>query len=330
VETATTYLGLRLPHPFISGASPVGASIDSAKRLEDGGCAAIVLPSLFEEQITMAAEGRIHHVDPLEPEFAALVADFPPPSSYRFGPQEYLEHLHAVKAAVAIPVIASLNGTSAETWLEFSKQIEQAGADALELNLYDVVTDLTLPSVAIEEQLRGVVAELKQTLKCPVAVKLSPFFTAIGHLARRLDEAGADGLVLFNRFYQPDIDVRTVTVTPTLELSTSAELRLRLRWLAILSGRIRASLAVTGGVATPNDGIKAVLAGADAVQLVSAILRHGTAYFRAMRAALVNWMDWQHVASVAEMRGRLSLQHAPNPEAFERAHYIRTLQSWKD
>jgi dihydroorotate dehydrogenase (fumarate) len=313
----------------MAGASPLGAHLDSVKRLEDGGCAAIVLPSLFEEQITLATSGRIHHVDPLDAEFAGLVADFPPPSAYRFGPDEYLEHLRKVKAAVSVPVIASLNGTSAETWLEFSTRIEEAGADALELNLYDVVTDFDVPSVAIEEQLERVVGELKRSLKRPVAVKLSPFYTAIGHLAHRLDQAGADGLVLFNRFYQPDIDVRSMTVTPTLELSTSSELRLRLRWLAILFGRIRPSLAVTGGVATPTDGIKAVLAGADAVQMVSAILTHGAAYFGAMREALTNWMDWQKVDSLARVRGRMSLQHAPNPEEFERAHYIRTLQSWK-
>ncbi|MGE5242713.1 MAG: dihydroorotate dehydrogenase-like protein [Betaproteobacteria bacterium] len=329
MDTTCTYLGLRLAHPFMAGASPLGAHLDSVKRLEDGGCAAIVLPSLFEEQITLAASGRIHHVDPLDAEFAALVADFPPPSAYRFGPDEYLEHLRKVKAAVSIPVIASLNGASAETWLEFSTRIEEAGADALELNLYEVVTDLNIPSVAVEEQLRTVVANLKQTLKCPLAVKLSPYFSAVGNLARRLDEAGTDGLVMFNRFYQPDIDIRAMTVAPTLQLSTSAELRLRLRWLAILFGRLRTSLAVTGGVATPTDGIKAVLAGADAVQMVSALLTHGAAYFRPMREALVNWMEWQKMDSLEQVRGRMSLQHAPNPEAFERAHYIRTLQSWK-
>ncbi len=329
MDVSTTYLGLRLAHPFMAGASPLGAHLDSVKRLEDGGCAAIVLPSLFEEQITMATSGRIHHVDPLDAEFAALVADFPPPSAYRFGPEEYLEHLRKVKAAVSIPVIASLNGTTAERWLEFSTRIEQAGADALELNLYDIITDLDVPSVAVEEELRVVVADLTQTLKIPVAAKLSPYFTAVGYLARRLDEVGVDGLVLFNRFYQPDIDIRSMTVAPTLELSTSSELRLRLRWLAILFGRVRASLAVTGGVATPTDGIKAVLAGADAVQMVSAILTHGAAYFRAMREGLVNWMEWQKAESLDQVRGRMSLHRAPNPEEFERAHYIRTLQSWK-
>ena len=330
MDTSTSYLGLRLAHPFMAGASPLGAHLDTVRRLEDGGCAAIVLPSLFEEQITMASSGRVHHVDPLDAEFAASVADFPPLASYPLGPEEYLEHLHRVRGAVGIPVIASLNGSTAESWLQFAERIEQAGAHALELNLYEIVTDLDTPGIAIEDQLRRVVADLKQAIHIPIAVKLSPFFTAIGNLARRLDEAGADGLVLFNRFYQPDIDIRTLTVSPTVELSTSAELRLRLRWLAILHGRVRPSLAVTGGIATPTDGIKAVLAGAHAVQLVSAILRHGAAYFRVMREGLVNWLEWQRVASVDLMRGKVSLRQAPDPGAFERAHYIRTLQSWKE
>ena len=328
IDTTTSYLGLRLPHPFIAGASPVGYHVDTVKRLEDEGCAAVVLPSLFEEQITLARERLVHHMEPLTRELDAAVLYFPRSSDYALGPDEYAEHVRLVKAAVKIPVIGSLNGTSPESWLTFSRLIEQAGADALELNLYEVVTDLRRPGAAIEQQLVQIVTDLKYALKIPVAVKLSPFFSAFGNFAQQLDAARADGLVLFNRFYQPDIDIKTMTPAPHLELSTSAELLLRLRWLAILYSRVRPSLAVTGGVATPGDGIKAVLAGADAVQMVSAILRHGPAYFGEMRRGLERWMEWNEIATLDDVRGRASLEHTADPAAFERANYIRALQSW--
>jgi len=328
MDLSTKYLGLTLAHPFISGASLLAAHLDTVKRLEDGGSAAIVLHSLFEEQITMAESGQIHHMDPLDKRFAAVLSDFPVPERYPLGPTEYLEHLRKAKQAVAIPVIASLNGMTGESWLKFALDIEQAGADALELNMYEVVTDPDQSAMAIETQIRDVVSELKHSLKIPIAVKLSPFFTAFGHLARELDEAHADALVLFNRFYQPDIDLHELVASPQLELSTSSELRLRLRWLAILHGRVRASLAVTGGVAAPNDGVKAILAGAHAVQMVSAILRHGPHYFVAMREGLSRFMDSRQFASLGEVRGRVSLARTADPNVFERANYIRTLQSW--
>ena len=328
MNTTTFYLGLRLPHPFIAGASPLGHRLDTIKALEDAGCAAVVLHSLFEEQITLANTGRIHHRDPLDEEFAAAVADFPPSQSYPLGPEEYATHIRKAKAAVKIPIIGSLNGTSAESWLTFSRIIEQAGADALELNLYEVVTDLNMPGAAVEHQIVDIVKELKRTLKIPIAVKLSPFFAAFGNVARQLDLAGADGLVLFNRFYQPDIDIKTMRPSPQVELSTSAELLLRLRWLAILHGHVRPSLAATGGVATPNDGIKALLAGADAVQLVSALLRHGPGCIAGMRRGLEQFMDWNEFDGLHEVRGRVSLKHTSDPAAFERANYIRALQSW--
>jgi dihydroorotate dehydrogenase (fumarate) len=329
MDIATSYLGFRLPHPFIVGASPLGWNLDTIKRLEDAGAAAIVLPSLFEEQITLAAHGRIRHMDPLEDQFTERLAGFPPVEEFSLAPDEYAAHVNRAKQAVNIPVIGSLNGTSAESWLAFARKIEQAGADALELNLYEVVTDLDVSAAAVEHQFCGIVAELKRLLTIPVAVKVSPFFTAFGNVARRLDAAGADGLVLFNRFYQPDIDIKTRAPVPRLDLSTSHELLLRLRWLAILHGRVRPSLGVTGGVATPNDGIKALLAGADAVQIVSAILRHGPAYLSAMREGLEHWMQWHELSTLSAMRGQTSLKHTPDPAAFERANYIRTLQSWK-
>jgi dihydroorotate dehydrogenase (fumarate) len=302
--------------------------VDTIRRLEDAGCAAVVLHSLFEEQITLATAGRVHHRDPLEREFAEALADFPAATDYPLGPDAYVKHVSRAKEAVGIPVIASLNGASAESWLTFSRMIEQAGADALELNLYEVVTDLNVPSAAIEHDLVQIVGELKKSLRIPIAVKVSPFFAAFGHVARQLDAAGADGLVMFNRFYQPDIDIKTLKASPVVHLSTSAELLLRLRWLAILYGHVRASLAVTGGVASPHDGIKALLAGADAVQMVSALLLHGPQYVSVMRRGLEQWMEWHHLPSLSEVRGRVSLSRTDDPAAFERANYIRTLQSW--
>ena len=329
MSTATSLLGFRLSHPFVAGASPLGWSLDSVKRLEDGGCSALVLPSLFEEQITFAAEGRIHHMDPLDQQWAGSLEHFPSVGEYLLSPEAYAEHVSRVKRAVSVPVIGSLNGTSAESWLAFSRLIEQAGADALELNMYEVVTDLNIAGGAIEHQLVQVVSELKQYLKIPVAVKLSPFFAAFGNVAHQLDKAGADGLVLFNRFYQPDIDVTTMKPLVQVELSTSADLRLRLQWLAILHGRVRPSLVVTGGVATSDDGVKALLAGADAVQVVSAILRHGPAYFSVLRDGLERWMERHGLDRLDDVRGRASLKQTADPAAFERANYIRTLQSWK-
>jgi len=328
MDTSTSYLGLRLAHPFMAGASPLSAQLDTVKRLEDAGVAAIVLHSLFEEQITLAESGRIRHRDPLDAEFAAALAPFPPAAEYPFSPEEHLEHLRLVKKTVQVPVIASLNGTSKEAWLHYATLLQEAGADAIELNCYEVVTELTVPGVAVEMQIRDMVTELKRSVRIPIAVKLSPFFTAFGNFAHHLDEAGADGLVIFNRFYQPDIDIKTMKTVSSLELSRSGDLLLRLRWLAILHGRIRASLAATGGVETANDGIKAILAGAHAVQMVSALLRHGPGFATTMRDGLVRWMEWQHVASVDAMRGMASLQHSPDAGAFERANYIRTLHQW--
>jgi len=328
MNLSTTYMGLPLGSPFIAGASPLGAHLDSARRLEDAGCAAIVLHSLFEEQVTFEATGKIRQRDPLDPAFAEALAPFPAAREYTYGPVEYLEHLRRVKAAVAIPVIASLNGTTAAAWLRIARLLQDAGADGLEVNIYEVITDLELPGATVEHQLRDVVQQLKQILRIPVAVKMSPFFPSVGNVARQIDLAGADAIVMFNRFYQPDIDVRTMTVAPNLELSRSNELLLRLRWLAILHGRIKASLAVTGGVETPTDGVKALLAGAHAVQVVSAALRHGPGYFRTLRDGLEHWMEWQKLPSIDAVRGKVSAATVADASAFERANYIRTLQSW--
>jgi dihydroorotate dehydrogenase (fumarate) len=326
--TDTSYLGLRLEHPFVAGASPLGYHVDRIRRLEDAGCAAVVLHSLFEEQITQAQSGHIAHWSVFDRDVGDGVSDFPEAGDYPLAPDEYAEHIYRAKRAVGIPVIGSLNGRTAESWLKFATTIEQAGADALELNMYEVVTGLNVPGEAIESKLAGIVRELKRLLTIPIAVKLSPFFTAPGNVAHRIDEAGADGLVLFNRFYQPDIDIKTMTVSPQAELSTSAELLLRLRWLAILYGRVRPSLAVSGGVATPHDGIKAILAGADVVQLVSALLRHGPSFVATMRRGLEQWLEWHKMTSLSDARGAVSLKTTGDAGLFERAHYIRTLHSW--
>jgi dihydroorotate dehydrogenase (fumarate) len=328
MNLTSSLMGLQLAHPFVAGASPLGRDLDTIKRLEDGGAAAIVLPSLFEEQITLAAEGRIRHRDPFEGQWSESLAHFPGLREYAFTPQEYAEHIARVTRAVSIPVIGSLNGTTSESWLTFSRLIEQAGAQALELNMYEVVTDANISSAAIEHQLVQLVRELKQYLKIPIAVKLSPFFASMANVAHQLDQAGADALVLFNRFYQPDIDIETMGVSAHVQLSTNAELLLRLRWLAILHGRVRPSLVATGGVATPDDAIKAFLAGADAVQTVSAVLRHGPGYFSTLRAGLEAWMERHAIAHIDDVRGRASLKRAPDPAAFERAHYIQMLHSW--
>jgi dihydroorotate dehydrogenase (fumarate) len=328
MDTSTSYLGLKLPHPFIAGASPMGYSLDTIKRLEDAGCAAIVLHSLFEEQITLATCGRVAHVDPSDEQMAGRVADYPPPADYRFGPDGYASHIAKIKAAVRIPVIASLNGYTGESWLKFARVIEQAGADALEFNYYDVATATAVASAVIEDNIVNAVRNLTGAIAIPVAVKLTPYYTAFAHLATALDQAGASGLVLFNRFYQSNVDTRTMTLVPRAELSTNAELPLRLHWLAILHGRVRPSLAASGGVATPDDGIKALLAGADVVQLVSALLRHGPEHVATMREGLERWLEWQHIDSARMAIGIASFQRHPDPASLERAHYIRTLQSW--
>jgi len=328
MQLDTSYLGMRLPHPFIAGASPFGYHLDTLKRLEDGGCAAVVLHSLFEEQVGLDTEGRIAHMNPDDERFAEMIGYFPPAKAYRYAPDDYAEYLHRVTQIVKIPVIGSLNGRTRESWLSFARMIEQAGAAALEVNWYQVHSDVRTPGASVEDELAEMVRDVKGILKIPVAVKVSPFFTAFANVAHQLDEAGADGLVLFNRFYQPDIDIRTMQVMPRIELSTSAELPLRLRWVAILCGRVRASLAVTGGVAGPYDGIKAILAGADAIQMVSALLQHGPAYIKVMRHSLEQWLEWHNMGSLAEARGRLSHRKTQDPAAWERANYIRTLQSW--
>lgn len=327
MNTDTSYLGFRLPHPFVAGASPFGYYLDTVKHIEDAGWAAVVLHSLFVEQVT-GVDGDVAARLAPDTELRQALARFPAANEYPLGPDDYAQHISQIKQAVRIPVIGSLNGASTESWIAFARVIEQAGADAIELNPYEVVTDLETTGADVERRLCAIVTELKQVLTIPIAVKLSPFFAAFGNVARQLDQAGAAGLVLFNRFYQPDIDIETMTALPHVKLSTSDELLLRLRWLAILYGRVRPALAVTGGVAVPHDGIKAILAGADAVQVTSALLRNGPTYVSVMQRGLEQWMERHNMSTLDEMRGLSSLQKTTNPAAFERANYIRVLHSW--
>lgn len=329
MDLATSYLGLKLPHPFMPGASPLVDDLDTVKRLEDAGAAAIVMHSLFEEQIVREQLASFLHTERHGESFAEALCYFPSPERFALGPEEYLEQLGRIKASVGVPVIASLNGTTLGGWLAYAKAMEQAGADALELNVYSLATDSDDPGAAIEERTLEMLRAVKGHVRVPVAVKLSPFYTSLAHFGHRLAEAGADGLVLFNRFYQPDIDVEELDAKRSLVLSTPQELPLRLRWLAILSGRLRASLAVSGGVHTAVDAVKAVMAGAHAVQVVSCLLKHGPRYLSVLRERLVEWMERHEYTSLHQMQGSMNLTSCPDPAVYERANYMLILQSWR-
>ena len=330
MDLGTEYVGIKLPHPLVVGASPLADDLDSVKRLEDAGAAAIVLRSLFEEQITREQISEHVNLDSHGESFAEALTFFPSPHAFALGPFQYLEHLRRTKEAVGIPVLASLNGATPGGWIEDARLMQQAGADALELNLYRIVTDPETDGEDIERQAIEIVREVKKSVTIPVAVKLSPFYTAFAHFARELDRAGADALVIFNRFYQPDIDAEQLAAIRTLHLSDSSELRLRLHWLAILCGRVRASLAVTGGVHSALDVIKATMAGAHVTQMVSALLMHGPGHLRKVREDLAAWMTEHEWSSLAEMRGNMSLFKVPDPDAYERANYMLMLQGWRD
>ncbi len=329
MNLSTRYLGLDLPHPLVSGASPLADDLDSVRRLEDAGASAIVLRSLFEEQITREQVSAFLHTEAHGESFAEAMSYFPSPQSFVFGPEEYLEHLGRVKAAVKVPVIASLNGTTPGGWLDYPPLIESTGADALELNLYRLAFDPALSGQEVERETVEVVREVRRAVRIPLAVKLSPFYSSLAHLARQIDQAGADGLVLFNRFYQPDIDPEALELNRSLHLSDSRELPLRLRWLGVLSGQLRASLAVSGGVHSGRDAIKAVMAGAHAVQVVSALLKNGPEYLKVLRQDMTDWMREFEWESLEAMRGNMSLGRCPDPAVYERANYMLMLQGWR-
>jgi dihydroorotate dehydrogenase (fumarate) len=329
MDLSTNYLGIRLAHPLVPGASPLSDDLDTVRQLEEAGAAAIVLRSLFEEQITREAQATYDHWDSHDDAFAEAVTFFPSADSFVLGPDEYLNHVRRVKQAVQIPVIGSLNGMTPGGWLSYARLIEQAGADALELNVYHAPTDFEMSGDDVERQIIEMVRQVKHGLKIPVAVKLSPFFSAFAHFAGELDRAGADGLVLFNRYYDPDIDVQELNVLRTLQLSDSSELPLRLRGIAALAGRVKASLAVTGGVHTALDVVKSTMAGAHITQMVSALLQNGPGHLRKVRADLQAWMDENEWSSLNEMRGNMSQERIPNPQIYERANYMMMLQTWE-
>jgi len=328
MDLSTNYLGIKLSHPFMPGASPMVDDLDTVRKLEDAGASAIVMHSLFEEQIVREQMGAFMNMEGHSESFAEALSYFPKQEDYRLGPDQYLDQIRRVKRAVKVPVIASLNGTTLGGWLDHARLIEEAGADALELNVYYLATDPSENGQMLEDRTVEMVLAVKGNVKIPVAVKLSPFYTSLAHVARRMAKAGADGLVLFNRFYQPDIDIEELQVERTLQLSTSAELNLRLRWLAILSGRMRTSLAVSGGVHTAADAIKAIMTGASAVQVVSALLEKGPAYLRTLRNEVAQWLEKHEYESLEKMRGSMSLASCPDPSAYERANYMKILNSW--
>jgi dihydroorotate dehydrogenase (fumarate) len=325
----TKYLGLDLKHPIIAGASPLPDDLDKVRALEDGGIAAITMYSLFEEQITQNIVGSEAHIGSYENSFSEAASYFPEVDLLERGVDTYLDQLQKVKAAVDLPVIGSLNGTREGEWVNYAALIESAGADALELNLYFLATDLEETAAQLENRCIRIVESVKARITVPLAVKLSPFFTALPQFAKRLAAAGADSLVCFNRFYQPDIDVEELDIRPQLDLSHSHELRLRLRWLAFLSGRIDTKLAVSGGVHTGLDAVKALMAGADAVQIVSTLLINGPERIQEILDEMTRWMEEKEYTQLEELRGCMNYLRCPDPEALERANYMRVLKSWR-
>lgn len=324
----TNYLGIELAHPLMPGASPLVDDLDTVRRLEDAGAAAIVMHSLFEEQIELEERSTIWSMDVHSEAYAEALSYFPRPDMYALSADQYLEQLRRIKAAVGVPVIASLNGTTPSGWLRYAELLEQAGADALELNVYYIPTSPEETSAQVESRAIEAVAAVRSRVRIPIAVKLSPFYSALSNLAAQLVAHGANGIVLFNRFYQPDLDIEALDVVPRLRLSDSSELLLRLHWLAILRPQVQASLAASGGVHSAHDAIKAIMAGADAVQMVSALLQFGPDHLRKTLHGMRQWMEDHGYGSVDEMRGCVSLARCPNPSAFERGNYMRILQTW--
>ena len=331
-DLTTTYLGLQLRHPVVASASPLSHTVQGIRGLEDAGASAVVLFSLFEEQIAQE-NAALAHLGALgsdsSPEALGYFPGFASLEDFEVGPDAYLELIRRAKESVDIPVIASLNGTTDGGWTHYATLMERAGADAIELNLYRIAAGPDANGAQVEAQLVDVVAAVRAAVSIPVAVKLGPHFSAFGDVARRLVAAGANGLVLFNRFYQPDFDLDRLDVAPTLELSTPGEIRLPLLWIALLHGRVQASLAATTGVETSAEVVKYVLAGADVVMTASALLRHGVGHLQTLVTGLDEWLDARYVSSVAKLRGSMSQANVAEPERFERANYIRILQGWR-
>jgi dihydroorotate dehydrogenase (fumarate) len=327
----TTYLGLKLDHPFIAGASPLSYQIDSLKHLQDGGVSAVVLHSLFEEQISNQQRGIDSFIKGMEDQYAESTSFFPASLDFEYLPEEYLKHITAAKEALDIPVIASINGINLGTWVEYAKWIVDAGADALELNLYSVPTSPEVSGTDLEKRMLAIIEQITHDVKIPVSVKLSPYFTSLANFASKCEDRGAKGLVLFNRFYQPDIDIDNLDIKNQLNLSRSSDLLLRLRWLSVLRGNSsNVDLAASGGVHTVEDAIKALMCGANVVQLVSVLFKRGLEQPKSLIESLKRWLEENEYESLLQMIGSMSYQNCPDPEAMERANYMKVLRTFSD
>lgn len=328
IDLSTSYLGKTLKNPLVASPSPLCENIDNIKRIEDAGLSAVVLHSLFEEQITLESIDLNRYLSYSTESFAEALSYFPDMNQYNLGPDGYLEHIRKCKEAVSIPVIASLNGFSTGGWIKYAKQIEQAGADGLELNIYYLATDPHLTSTDVERMYLELVRNVKANVDMPIAVKLSPYFSAMVNIATKLERVGASALVLFNRFYQPDFDLETLDVSPNLKLSESYELRERLRWVAILYGKIKIDMAITGGVHTAEDVIKSMMAGANIAMMTSALLQRGIGYASQVYVDMLSWMEEHEYESIKQMQGSMSQKSVTDPDAFERANYMKVLRSY--
>ena len=327
MDLTTKYLGLALKNPIVVSASPLSEDLAKIRKAEAAGAAAIVMPSLFEEQIALESEQLDSSLSTGE-SYAESLSYFPDQGSYRIGPEIYLENLAKAKRAVQIPVIASLNGVSAGNWIRYAKKMQEAGADAIELNIYSIPADPNVSAQQVEQEHCDLVRAVKQSVSIPVAVKLGPFFTAMVNMAQKLDKAGADGLVLFNRFYQPDFDLEALEIVPSLQLSTPYELLLRLHWVAILHGKVRPDLAITGGVHTSYDVLKAMMAGAQVAMMTSALLKRGVDYIGTVLGELKTWMEEHEYESIRQMQGSMSQKSVADPKSFLRGNYVKVLSSY--
>ena len=329
MDLTTAYMGLTLRSPLVPSASPLSEHIDNIKCMEDAGAAAVVMHSLFEEQLRLERYELHHHMTYGTESFPEALTYFPELSNFRVDAETYLEHIQSAKEKVNIPIIASLNGSSVGGWTSYARQIEQAGADALELNVYYVPTDANLTGAQIEQTYIDILQSVKAVITIPVAIKLSPYFTNMANMANRLDQAGANALVLFNRFYQPDINLDILEVEPNVLLSTPQSMRLPLRWIAILYSHVNASLAATSGIHTGQDVLKMLMAGANITMLCSVLLRHGIDQIRTIEQEIREWMEQHEYESIRQLQGSMSQQNCPNPSAFERAQYMQSLQTYK-
>jgi dihydroorotate dehydrogenase (fumarate) len=327
-DLSTYYLGRKLRSPLVASSSPLCKNLSNLQKMEEAGAGAVVLHSLFEEQIALEGQSLDRFLNAGSDSYAEFSSYFPDLGPYEIGPRAYLLHIRAAKKALKIPVIASLNGASLNGWIRYGREIEDAGADALELNIYFLPASFEKSGAQIEDDYCELVSAVKAHVRIPVAVKLGPYFTSIPHLAQRLECAGASALVLFNRFYQPDFDLETLQATANLKLSTSDELRLRLHAIALLSSRLHLDLAITGGVHTPEDVVKGILAGAHVVMTTSALLENGIAYLRELETGMVGWMEQHEYDSVSQMRGAMNAASVSDPEVFHRANYLKVLGSY--